>query len=125
MTATASSTTLLAMSAQSSTDGSPRSSIGTGHSTPLTECDSGELAATLPVGKRAISDVLSELFAENVTAKVFRTAHAALPALPHEFPEIVPMDQESDGKYALRSAEFWTCGFFPGTLYAVLERLIR
>lgn len=125
MAATGSSTILLAMSPQSSTDGSPRSSIGTGHSTPLTECDFEELAATSPVGKRAISDVLSELFAENVIAKVLRTAHAALPALPHEFPEIVPMDQESDGKYALRPADFWTCGFFPGTLYAVLERLSR
>lgn len=25
----------------------------------------------------------------------------------------------------MRDAEFWTCGFFPGSLYALLERSIR
>lgn len=28
-------------------------------------------------------------------------------------------------KYTLREAEFWTCGFFPGSLYALLERSMK
>lgn len=66
---------------------------------------------------------LAELFAENVIAKVIRTAQAALSAVPEAFPETVAAD--SDGAYSLREAEFWTCGFFPGTLYLTLERLTR
>lgn len=45
--------------------------------------------------------------------------------MPAAFPEIVPHDEGHDGSYTLREADFWTCGFFPGTLYALLERLIR
>jgi hypothetical protein len=29
------------------------------------------------------------------------------------------------GKYVLREADFWTCGFFPGTIYALLERVMK
>jgi hypothetical protein len=72
----------------------------------------------------AIANV-SELYAENILAKAFRTAQTALGALPFAFPEIVPQDASSDGAYNLREADFWTCGFFPGTLYLLLERLIK
>lgn len=67
--------------------------------------------------------LLAELYAENVVAKVLRTAQDAISALPHAFPEYIP--QDADGSYSLREADFWTCGFFPGTLYNILERLIR
>lgn len=29
------------------------------------------------------------------------------------------------GKYEYREADFWTCGFFPGSLYALLERAVK
>jgi hypothetical protein len=29
------------------------------------------------------------------------------------------------GKYEEREADFWTCGFFPGSIYAILERIMR
>ncbi|KAF2621347.1 glycoside hydrolase family 88 protein [Macroventuria anomochaeta] len=68
---------------------------------------------------------VSELYAENIIAKALRIAQTAVGALPFAFPEIVPQTMESDGTYNLREANFWTCGFFPGTLYLLLERLIR
>ncbi|CAG5184718.1 uncharacterized protein ALTATR162_LOCUS11048 [Alternaria atra] len=73
----------------------------------------------------AIADLVAELFTENIMAKVFRTAQAALTSLPVAFPEIVPQQSGHDGSYSLREADFWTCGFFPGTMYSMLERLIR
>lgn len=68
---------------------------------------------------------LSELFAENILAKMCRVATDAAVALPAAFPEYCPQDGDGCGRYILREAEFWTCGFFPGTLYALLERAIR
>ena len=76
-------------------------------------------------GLSSISTTCHELYSENVIAKILRVAHQARSALPEAFPEIVPQDEESDGTYDLRPAEFWTCGFFPGTMYAILERLVR
>ena len=68
---------------------------------------------------------LHELFAANITAKILRTATTALVFLPNQFPEYVPQHHGHDGSYTLREADFWTCGFFPGTLYAMYERLTR
>lgn len=44
---------------------------------------------------------------------------------PQTFPETVPQTGPSAGKYMNRDAEFWTCGFFPGSLYCLLERSVR
>ncbi len=81
---------------------------------------------------------LEGLFDEKILAKVYRTATKYLPPGvvlgrgPHQpnirfeaFPEYCPQNGPDAGKYVLREAEFWTCGFFPGTLYALLERLVR
>ncbi|KAL5433860.1 hypothetical protein PMIN05_008114 [Paraphaeosphaeria minitans] len=68
---------------------------------------------------------LPDLFSENITAKALRTAQTAIKALPDFFPEYVPQDADHDGTYTLREADFWTCGFFPGTLYTILERAVR
>ncbi|KAF7563528.1 hypothetical protein G7046_g555 [Stylonectria norvegica] len=86
---------------------------------------------------------LSQLFDENVVAKVYRTATRALKPtdqLQHGadleqqskprlevvgFPEYVPQEGAGAGSYVLREPEFWTCGFFPGTLYGMLERLVK
>lgn len=37
----------------------------------------------------------------------------------------MPQTGEGTGKYATRDAEFWTCGFFPGSMYALLERSMK
>ena len=44
---------------------------------------------------------------------------------PHNYPEYVPATGETAGKYTLKPEIFWTCGFFPGSLYAILERFIK
>ena len=44
---------------------------------------------------------------------------------PQDFPEYVLRDGPKARKYTLREADFWTCGFFPGSLYALLERSIK
>ena len=43
----------------------------------------------------------------------------------NQYPETVPQTGDNAGKYATRDAEFWTCGFFPGSIYALLERAIK
>ncbi|KAL8364927.1 hypothetical protein RB595_003966 [Gaeumannomyces hyphopodioides] len=71
-----------------------------------------------------ISDDLAELFAENIAAKIYRTARRTV-GIPHAFPEYVPQAGRGAGAYSHREAEFWTCGFFPGSMHCVLERLVR
>ena len=44
---------------------------------------------------------------------------------PQSFPETVPQSGVANGQYQYRDAEFWTCGFFPGSLFCLLERSIR
>ncbi|KAF4785892.1 unsaturated glucuronyl hydrolase [Colletotrichum scovillei] len=84
----------------------------------------------------SLSTYLAELFEENVTAKICRTATKSLQEqassasgeirkIPIAFPEIVPQDGPNAGQYEFRDPDFWTCGFFPGTLYALLERSVK
>ncbi|KAJ3528398.1 hypothetical protein NM208_g10215 [Fusarium decemcellulare] len=88
------------------------------------------------LGQRAtLNTHLRELFDENIFAKPCRSAIRGLqgPNLsstgrlpqPIAFPEIVLQQGTKSGQWELREADFWTCGFFPGTLYALLERCIR
>jgi hypothetical protein len=45
---------------------------------------------------------------------------------PTAYPEFVPDNGNKDaGKYVLRDASFWTCGFFPGILYLLRERAVK
>ena len=94
-------------------------------STPPSECGHNEPFTDVFASSITALSNISELYAENILAKAFRTAQAAIGALPFAFPEIVPQDAGSGGTYSLREADFWTCGFFPGTLYLLLERLIE
>lgn len=94
-------------------------------STPPSECSPAEPPCSYVPGSNSISTTYHELYSENVIAKILRVAYQALPALPEAFPETVPQDERSSGTYDLRPADFWTCGFFPGTMYAILERLVR
>ena len=77
---------------------------------------------------------LSQAFAENILAKAIRTATKCLEEtstfagpckFPLGFPETVPQRGPNFGHYEYREPEFWTCGFFPGQLWALRERLIR
>ncbi len=77
----------------------------------------------------AIRSDLQEAFAENILAKTCRVAveglRRATDPTDASFPEYCPQTGNADGQYVFREAEFWTCGFFPGTLYALLERAVR
>ncbi|KAL1984897.1 hypothetical protein VTN96DRAFT_8556 [Rasamsonia emersonii] len=70
---------------------------------------------------------LRELYAESHAAKVWRVATEMLKEDPSlsRFPEYVPSTGDTAGRYATREAKFWTCGFFPGSLYTLLERCVR
>ncbi|OBT82607.1 hypothetical protein VE02_07973 [Pseudogymnoascus sp. 03VT05] len=70
---------------------------------------------------------LQQLFAENIAAKLWRVAQRDLKDNdpPSAYPEIVPQEGLQQGRYELREASFWTCGFFPGSLYTLLERQTR
>ncbi|KAL4975134.1 Six-hairpin glycosidase-like protein [Aspergillus desertorum] len=71
--------------------------------------------------------LIQALFAENVLAKVLRVAEEALEnnVPPLVYPEFVPQNGPDAGRYFLREASFWTCGFFPGMLYALRERAVK
>jgi hypothetical protein len=74
--------------------------------------------------KTSLNKFLCKLYEQNIFAKPCRTATQVLQDLDPArdgFPEIVPQQ----GRWEYREPEFWTCGFFPGTLYALLERSIR
>ncbi|KFY67062.1 hypothetical protein V496_01769 [Pseudogymnoascus sp. VKM F-4515 (FW-2607)] len=70
---------------------------------------------------------LQQLFAENISAKLWRVAQRDLKDNdpPAAYPEIVPQEGLQQGRYELRDADFWTCGFFPGSLYTLLERVTK
>ncbi|KAK5048257.1 hypothetical protein LTR84_005927 [Exophiala bonariae] len=71
--------------------------------------------------------LLAELFSENVVAKILRTATDGLTDNnpPTQYPNIVPQKGFNAGVYQSSDISFWTCGFFPGCLYSLLERSIK
>jgi hypothetical protein len=99
-----------------------------GLASPLTDPDDLDQEFMVFHGSNSISDAVTDLYAENILAKAYRTATKSLlgeKRFPNYFPEYVPQDGEDAGNYSLREAEFWTCGFFPGTLFSLYERMIR
>jgi hypothetical protein len=44
---------------------------------------------------------------------------------PTHYPEYITTTGPDATFYTLREADFWTCGFFPGSLYALLERSMK
>lgn len=69
--------------------------------------------------------VLSELYAPSVTAKLWSVAQQTLhlnAGPPTLFPEYT---HPGGSKYVYRDLKFWTSGFFPGSLYLLLERQTR
>lgn len=102
------------------------------------------VSSVKPTSPSSIRESLVALFSENTIAKLIGTAEAylennvshtsafyftslinhSIPQNPRtKFPETVPSAGSESGKYQCRDAEFWTCGFFPGNLYCILERL--
>ncbi|EGX89727.1 glucuronyl hydrolase, putative [Cordyceps militaris CM01] len=75
----------------------------------------------------ALGGDLAKLFSDNVVLKIWKTAveHIAREDPPQSFPETCPQTGPQAGQYQYRDAEFWTCGFFPGSLYCLLERSVR
>ncbi|SPN99195.1 related to glucuronyl hydrolase [Cephalotrichum gorgonifer] len=63
------------------------------------------------------------------TAMTTTTTLETLKALngnpPCAYPELVPQDGETQGSYSLRVIDFWTCGFFPGSIWGLVERATR
>ncbi|KAE8314471.1 Six-hairpin glycosidase-like protein [Aspergillus transmontanensis] len=76
-------------------------------------------------GDDEIQAQLAFLFHENNLAKVIGVAETLLENNdpPTRFPETVLQTGAEKGVYRCRDAEFWTCGFFPGSLYCLLERV--
>lgn len=70
---------------------------------------------------------LSAIYSENVLAKIIQVAQRGLkqPAPLQSYPHTVPQTGPNAGRYEEREASFWTCGFFPGCIYALLERSIK
>ncbi|KAJ4307789.1 hypothetical protein N0V84_012493 [Fusarium piperis] len=101
------------------------------NSTPISsaiEPDESTQSVPALTERASIEDELAGLYGENILAKVYRTATKSLigeQRFPNYFPEYVPQDGKNAGNYTLREAEFWTCGFFPGTLTLLLERTIK
>ncbi|KNG89014.1 hypothetical protein ANOM_002400 [Aspergillus nomiae NRRL 13137] len=86
------------------------------------------VAKAPPVKEASNNDLktrLACLFHENNLAKVISVAKTLLENNdpPTRFPETVPQTGTDRGVYRCRDAEFWTCGFFPGSLYCLLERM--
>ncbi|KAJ2904060.1 uncharacterized protein MKZ38_008871 [Zalerion maritima] len=82
-------------------------------------------STSAPPPQQGPADIL-ELFDQNVVAKILRTAIKGLEDgnnPPTAYPEYVPQTGPERGRYHLREASFWTCGFFPGSIYALVERL--
>ncbi|KAH5859587.1 hypothetical protein HBI90_159100 [Parastagonospora nodorum] len=70
---------------------------------------------------------LGEVYSENVVAKIVQVAQRGFKqkAPLASYPHTVPQEGPDSGKYEEREADFWTCGFFPGAVYAILERAMR
>ncbi|CVL11462.1 related to glucuronyl hydrolase [Fusarium proliferatum] len=108
-------------------DSSASSTIEYEHAS-LSETSWSEEAAQSSHERPALHKVLSDLFDENTLAKPYRAASRVLQGFDpahHGFPEIVPQQGPKLGRWEIREPEFWTCGFFPGILYTLLERSIR
>lgn len=91
-------------------------------------------AVTITARSRNLEEYLSDAFSENILAKAIRTSHGNLQKnvtftgpqlIPIGFPETVYKDGPMAGRYEYREPDFWTCGYFPGLLWALRERLVR
>ncbi|KAI9150591.1 glucuronyl hydrolase [Paramyrothecium foliicola] len=94
---------------------------------PESETDVSVSEANVSHPHKPLAQRLQGLFEENIAAKILRTAQGGLinNDPPIAYPEYVLQRGPEAGKYILREADFWTCGFFPGSIYSVAERLVK
>ncbi|KAL5084086.1 hypothetical protein Trisim1_012317 [Trichoderma cf. simile WF8] len=72
-------------------------------------------------GKHPRRSLLQGLYSSNVVAKIWGVAAPAL--FKSEPPTLYPEYTKPGGtRYVFRELDFWTSGFFPGSLYLLLER---
>ncbi|CAK7225599.1 hypothetical protein SBRCBS47491_005943 [Sporothrix bragantina] len=92
-----------------------------------TSVDEKAFSQGSPSTEAPFGGLFAPIFAENAVAKITRTAVDALANNnpPTHYPEYVPQTGPQKGQYALRDADFWTCGFFPGSVYLMLERFVK
>ncbi|CAK7267138.1 hypothetical protein SEPCBS119000_002391 [Sporothrix epigloea] len=86
--------------------------------------------ATVTLGAPPPLASLAGLYSENVAAKIWRVAESYLEAVPDltTYPEYIEQASSGEqrlGSYKSKPAPFWTCGFFPASLYCILERTIK
>lgn len=103
--------------------------------TSWSDSDNDERTAAKPnILACDLKKAVSEAFDENILAKALRVATRSLinarsfsgpRQSPSGFPETVPQQGPNYGRYEYREPDFWTCGFFPGELWALRERLTR
>ncbi|GLI80906.1 hypothetical protein PoHVEF18_009272 [Penicillium ochrochloron] len=87
------------------------------------KAESGDTNGTYKI-QTPTKRVMEALYSESVAARLWRVAAKALGSSnpPILFPEYTGKDSAT---YVYRSLDFWTSGFFPGSLYLLLERLIK
>ncbi|KAE8389386.1 Six-hairpin glycosidase-like protein [Aspergillus alliaceus] len=78
----------------------------------------GSMSSTSPC------PLVKALYSESVTVKLWSVASRALGSVspPTLYPEYTGADGAT---YVYRTLDFWTSGFFPGSLYLLLERQTR
>ncbi|KAF2994392.1 hypothetical protein E8E13_002601 [Curvularia kusanoi] len=89
----------------------------------MSDTVTGSARATMSV--RGVD--LGKIYAENVAAKVYQVASRGLKQIAPlaTYPHTVPQNGTNPGRYEEREADFWTCGFFPGSVYTIIERAVR
>ncbi|CAG8084948.1 unnamed protein product [Penicillium salamii] len=78
---------------------------------------------TISEGHSPLERVTKALFSQTVEAKLW--AVAARASRSSNPPTLYPEYTDEKGNYVYRTLDFWTSGFFPGSLYLLLERTIR
>ncbi|KAJ5663322.1 hypothetical protein N7507_004053 [Penicillium longicatenatum] len=66
---------------------------------------------------------IEALFSASAAAKIWSVAARALGSVSP--PILYPEYTDKSGNYIYRTLDFWTSGFFPGSLYLLLERSMR
>ncbi|KAL3433747.1 Six-hairpin glycosidase-like protein [Aspergillus tetrazonus] len=67
--------------------------------------------------------LLDSLYSESSILKIWQVAQKALSSV--DPPLLYPEYTNEDKTYVYRALDFWTSGFFPGSLYLLLERQIQ
>ncbi|CAG8909751.1 unnamed protein product [Penicillium egyptiacum] len=84
--------------------------------------DSNRVNGFKSTAQPPLERVPKALFSESVEAKLWIVAARALRS--SNPPVLYPEYTDERGKYVYRTLDFWTSGFFPGSLYLLLERSI-